>query len=152
MFLQIGLAFYWFSVGVCLVERIVLGSGGLSGNFTADPFFFTRNSGVEHTCLALWMRVWITDSFGEMSWLEFSLSTYLCGRVFCRQWIQWSLKWVWSGYLGRAVHVFLGVLWWIWCVDLWNWGVLEVCWLDLSWWHCGHHQHTWTTIWLMLEI
>ena len=25
---------------------------------------------VEHTCLALWMRVWITDSFAELGWLE----------------------------------------------------------------------------------
>ena len=32
--------------------------------------FIARNSGVEHTCLALWMRVWITDSFAEMEWLE----------------------------------------------------------------------------------
>ena len=29
-----------------------------------------ENSGVEYTCLALWMRMWITDSFAEMGWLE----------------------------------------------------------------------------------
>ena len=42
----------------------------------------------------------------------------------------------------------MGILWWIWCVDLWNW-VLLVCCLDLSWWHCRCHKHTWTTIWLI---
>ena len=29
-----------------------------------------RNSGKEHSCLALWMRVWITDNFAEIGWLE----------------------------------------------------------------------------------
>ena len=33
-------------------------------------YSFARNSGVEHTCLALWKRVWITDSFVAMGWLE----------------------------------------------------------------------------------
>ena len=32
--------------------------------------FVCNNSGVEHTCLALQMRVWITDSFPEMGWLK----------------------------------------------------------------------------------
>ena len=31
---------------------------------------FARNSGVEHTCLALWMRLWTTDSLAEMGWLD----------------------------------------------------------------------------------
>ena len=31
---------------------------------------FARNSGTEHTCLALWMRVWITDNCVEMGWLD----------------------------------------------------------------------------------
>ena len=33
-----GLAFCWISVGVCLVERIVLGSGCLVGLCEGDPF------------------------------------------------------------------------------------------------------------------
>ena len=33
-----GLAFYWFSVGVCLVERTVLDSGCLVGLCEGDPF------------------------------------------------------------------------------------------------------------------
>ena len=33
-----GLGFCWFSVGVCLVERIVLGSGCLVGLCEGDPF------------------------------------------------------------------------------------------------------------------
>ena len=32
--------------------------------------FFCKDSVVELTCLALWMRVWITDSFAEMGWLD----------------------------------------------------------------------------------
>ena len=63
-----GLAFCWLSVGVCLVERTVLDSGFPVEHFEGDPF--ARNSGVEHICLSLWMRVWITDSFAEMGWLE----------------------------------------------------------------------------------
>ena len=31
---------------------------------------FSRNSGVEHTCLALWMKLCIKDSFAETGWLE----------------------------------------------------------------------------------
>ena len=62
-----GLGFCWFSFGVCLVERTVLDSGCLVGLCEGDPFLF---SGIEHTCLALWMRMWITDSFAEMGWLE----------------------------------------------------------------------------------
>ena len=65
-----GLAFCWFSVGVCIVERTVFSSGCLVGLCEGDPFSFVRNSGVEHTCLALCVRVWITDSFAEMGWLE----------------------------------------------------------------------------------
>ena len=65
-----GLAFCWLSVGVCLLERTVLGSGYLVGLCEGDPFPFERNSGVEHSCLALLMRLWITDSFAEMGWLE----------------------------------------------------------------------------------
>ena len=65
-----GLAFCWFSVGVCLVERTVLGSGCFVGLCEGDPFLFARNSGAEHTCLALWLREWITDSFAEIGWLE----------------------------------------------------------------------------------
>ena len=65
-----GLTFCWFSVGVCLVERTVLGSGCLVGLHEGDPFLLQKNKGVEHTCLALWIRVLITDSFAEMEWLE----------------------------------------------------------------------------------
>ena len=61
-----GLAFCWFTVGICLIERTVLGSGCLLGLCEGDPFCFSRNSGVEHICLALLMWVWITDSFAEM--------------------------------------------------------------------------------------
>ena len=35
-----GLAFCWFSVGVCLGERIVLGSGCLVGLCEGDSFLF----------------------------------------------------------------------------------------------------------------
>ena len=35
-----------------------------------DPFLFQEISGVEHTCLALWMRVCITDNFVKIGWLE----------------------------------------------------------------------------------
>ena len=52
-----GLAFSWLSVGFCLVERTVLGSGCLVGLFEGDPFLLQGIQGVEHTCLALWMRV-----------------------------------------------------------------------------------------------
>ena len=65
-----GLAFCWLSVGVCLVERTVLGSGCLVGLCEGGSISFARNSDVEHTHLALWMRVLITDSFAEMGWLE----------------------------------------------------------------------------------
>ena len=46
------------------------GSGCLVGLREGDSFQFGRNSGVEHTYLALWMRAWITDSFAEMGWLQ----------------------------------------------------------------------------------
>ena len=35
-----GLAFCWLSVGVCLVERTVLGNGFLVGLFEGDPFLW----------------------------------------------------------------------------------------------------------------
>ena len=55
--------------------------------------------------------MWITNSYAEMRWLEVVvLSMYLCGWVFCRLWIQRSYAWVGSGFLGRGVHQFLGVL------------------------------------------
>ena len=62
--------FLLFPVGVFLVKRTIMGSGCLVGLCESDPYSFARNSGVEHTCLALWMRVWITDSLAEMGWLE----------------------------------------------------------------------------------
>ena len=65
-----GFGFFWFSVRGGLVERTVLGSGCLVGLCEGDPFLFARNSGVGHTCLALWIRVWMTDCFAEMGWLE----------------------------------------------------------------------------------
>ena len=37
-FLWMGLAFCWLSVGVCLVERTMLGSGSLVGLCESDPF------------------------------------------------------------------------------------------------------------------
>ena len=38
---------FWLSVGVCLLERNVLGSGCPVGLCEGDPFF-ARNSGVEY--------------------------------------------------------------------------------------------------------
>ena len=38
------LAFHWLSVGVCFVERTVLGSGCLVGLCEGDPISFARNS------------------------------------------------------------------------------------------------------------
>ena len=40
-----GLALCCFSIGVCLVERTVLGSGCLVGLCEGDLFLFARNSG-----------------------------------------------------------------------------------------------------------
>ena len=51
-----GLAFCWFSVGVCLVERIVVGSGCLVGLCEGDPFLF----GKEFRC-----RTYLFSSVGE---------------------------------------------------------------------------------------
>ena len=63
-----GLTLCWLSLGVCFVERTVLDSGCLIGLCDGDPFPLQGIPGVEHTCLALWMRVWITDCFAEMKW------------------------------------------------------------------------------------
>ena len=57
------------SVGIWLVEIAVQGSGCLVGLCEGDPFLY-KNSGVEHTCLALWMRLWTTDNIAEMVRLE----------------------------------------------------------------------------------
>ena len=38
-----GLDFWWFSVGVCLVERTVLVSGCLVGLCEGDPFLLKEN-------------------------------------------------------------------------------------------------------------
>ena len=85
-----GLALCWFSVRLCLVERTVLGNGCLVELGEGDQSLLQGNSGVEHSCLALWMMVWITDSFAEMGWLGLQ-SKYLSMWVdFCRLWIQWS--------------------------------------------------------------
>ena len=65
-----GLAFCWFCVWGLLVERTALGSDCLVGLCEGGPYSFARYSGVENTCLALWMRVWITNSFAEMGQLE----------------------------------------------------------------------------------
>ena len=78
--------FVVFFVWVCLVERTVLGSGCLVGL---------------HACLALWMRVWMTDSFAEMGW--FVVKVPICVGGFSVDWIQWSWGWVCSGYQGRGV-------------------------------------------------
>ena len=44
----------------------MLGSGCLVGLCEGDPFLLQGIQVLEHTWLALWMRVWITDIFAEM--------------------------------------------------------------------------------------
>ena len=60
-----GLAFCSFFVGASLVKEAVLSNDSLVGSIS-----FAWNSGVEHTCLALWIWLWITDNFAEMGWLD----------------------------------------------------------------------------------
>ena len=50
-----GLAFCWISVGVCLVERTVLGSGCLVGLSEVDPF----------VCKEFRCRTYLFSSVGE---------------------------------------------------------------------------------------
>ena len=42
-----GLGFSWFSVGICLVERTVLGSGCLVGLCEGDPFLLQGIKGIK---------------------------------------------------------------------------------------------------------
>ena len=66
MFLWIGLS-CGFSVWVWLVEIILMDSGCLVGLCEGDHFLLPEiQVYVEHIFLALWMRVWITDSFAKM--------------------------------------------------------------------------------------
>ena len=102
--------------------------------------------------LVLLLRNIPNSCTNRMRNLHLHKTTYLCGWVFCKLWIQWRWKWVWSGYLGRG-----SICSWEFYseFDVWIYGI-EMClkFVDLifSWWHCGHHLRTWMTTWLVLEM
>ena len=62
-------SFYFISLVSMYVQCFRNGTTSI-GRFIKTIIIIIINSGVEHTCLALWMRVWIRDSFAEMGWLD----------------------------------------------------------------------------------